>query len=43
METIPYVEELYNEPEELQELEREEVITPEELGPPITESEFEKH
>ena len=36
-----YTEESYNDSEEL-ELEREEEITPEELGPTITKSEFEK-
>jgi len=34
-----YVEELYNDSDELK---REEEITPEELGPTITKSEFEK-
>ena len=37
-----YIEELYNDSEELEELEREEEITPEELGPAITKAEFEK-
>jgi len=38
-----YIEELYNDSEELEELEREEEITSEELGPSITKAEFEKH
>ena len=37
-----YIEELYNDSEELEELEGEEEITPEELGPTITKAEFEK-
>jgi hypothetical protein len=37
-----YIEELYNDSEELEELERGEEITPEELGPTITKSGFEK-
>ena len=36
------VGELYNDTEELEELDREVEITPEKLGPPITKSEFEK-
>ena len=38
-----YIEELYDDPDELEELEREEEITPEELGPTITNAEFEKN
>jgi hypothetical protein len=37
-----YIEELYNDSEEPEELEREEEITPEELGKPITKSKFKK-
>ena len=37
-----YIEELYNDSEEIEELERGEEITPEQLGPTITKSEFEK-
>jgi len=37
-----YIEELYNDSEELEELEREKEMTPEELGPTITKEEFEK-
>jgi hypothetical protein len=37
-----YIGELYSDLEELEELEREEEITPEELGPPVTKPEFEK-
>ena len=37
-----YIEELYNDSEELEELEREEETTPEELGPTITKAEFKK-
>jgi hypothetical protein len=37
-----YIEELYNDSEEPEELEREEQITPEELSPTITKAEFEK-
>jgi nucleoid-associated protein YejK len=37
-----YIEELYNVSEELEELERGEEITPEELSPTITKAEFEK-
>ena len=37
-----YDEELYDDPDELEELEREEEITPEELSPTITKAEFEK-
>jgi hypothetical protein len=37
-----YIEELYNDSEETEELEREAEITPEELGPTITKAEFEK-
>jgi hypothetical protein len=33
---------LHNDSEQLEELEREEEITLEELGPPITKSKFEK-
>ena len=36
------VGELYNDSEELEEVEREVEITSEELGPPITKSEFER-
>ena len=36
-----YVEELCNDSQELEEWESEEEITPKELGPPITKSEFE--
>ena len=35
-----YIEELYNDSEEHEELEREEEITPKELGPTITKAEF---
>jgi len=37
-----YTEELHYGSEELEELEKEEEITPEELGPTITKAEFEK-
>jgi len=35
-----YIEELYNDTEELEKVEREEEITSEELGPTITKTEF---
>jgi len=38
-----YIEELYNDSEELEELEREEEITPEELGPTKQRQNLKKH
>jgi len=38
-----YIEELYNDSEELEELEREEETSPEELCPTKTKAEFQKH